>query len=326
MEDESKESELNQKIKLLKTEVLRLQKLLDHAGIDYTKKENQPVYNDIWGIAEINQQSEKQGSSILPEIITSKHASYFYSFFKGRQDIYSRRSGKPNKKTGKHGYYTQCWNFWKDGICPKKSGIQTRCSECKNKNYKALRGEDIFEHLVGKKEDCSDVIGIYPMLADETCNFIVFDFDNHDDKSNGDDFANTDNEWIEEVNAMREICRINETDVLVERSKSGKGAHVWIFFEEPIAASTARRFVSALLTKGAESINQKSFKSYDRMIPSQDHMPEGGVGNLIALPLQGQALKKGNPGKRKTHNSIIRMLMEPYIIQQLTKFMLKRTI
>jgi superfamily II DNA or RNA helicase len=132
------------------------------------------------------------------------------------------------------------------------------------------------------------------MMQDETCNFLVFDFDNHDDKSKVDDFANTDDEWIDEVNAMRTICQINNVDVLVERSRSGKGAHIWLFFEEPIPADTARKFGTALLTKGAESVNQKSFKSYDRMIPAQDHMPEGGLGNLIALPLQGQALKSGN--------------------------------
>ena len=132
------------------------------------------------------------------------------------------------------------------------------------------------------------------MFTDETCNFLVFDFDNHDEKTNGDDFANTDEEWIEEVNAMRSICKNNDIQTLVERSRSGKGAHIWLFFEEPIPASIARKFGTALLTKGAESVNQKNFKSYDRMLPAQDHMPEGGLGNLIALPLQGQALKKGN--------------------------------
>lgn len=150
------------------------------------------------------------------------------------------------------------------------------------------------QHLIGAKEDCSDVIGLYPMMQDETCNFLVFDFDNHDDKSKVDDFANTDDEWIDEVNAMRFICQLNNVDILVERSRSGKGAHIWLFFEEPIPAAAARKFGTALLTKGAESVNQKSFKSYDRMIPAQDHMPEGGIGNLIALPLQGQALKSGN--------------------------------
>lgn len=149
-------------------------------------------------------------------------------------------------------------------------------------------------HLLGAKEDCSDVIGIYPMLSNETCNFLVFDFDNHESDNLLDDDANTGNGWVEEVNSMRMICMQNDVDVLVERSRSGKGAHIWIFFAEPIPASTARKFGDALLTKSAESVNQKTFQSYDRMLPAQDHMPAGGLGNLIALPLQGKALREGN--------------------------------
>ena len=109
------------------------------------------------------------------------------------------------------------------------------------------------QHLTGAREDCSDVIGVYPMLPDETCNFLVFDFDNHDDTTNGDDYANTDELWREEVNALREICRIYGVDILTERSRSGKGA---------------------------ESVNQKSFRTYDRMLPAQDHMPVGGRWSL----------------------------------------------
>ena len=124
--------------------------------------------------------------------------------------------------------------------------------------------------------------------------FLVFDFDNHDENTNGEDFANTDELWKEEVNVLREICRLNGVDILTERSRSGKGAHVWMFFQEPVPAKVARLFGSALLTKGAESVNQKSFRTYDRMLPAQDHLPPGGLGNLIALPLQGQALRQGN--------------------------------
>ena len=137
------------------------------------------------------------------------------------------------------------------------------------------------------------------MFPDETCNLLASDFDNHDstNQTNEIEGANIDDEWIDEVNAMREICEENLVDVLVERFHSGKGAHIWIFFEEPILASVAQRFGTSPLTKGAESVNLKNFKSYDRMLPAQDHMPEGwksggaGLGNLIALPLQGQALK-----------------------------------
>lgn len=124
---------------------------------------------------------------------------------------------------------------------------------------------------------------------------MVFDFDNHDKDAEEKDFANSDDTWVEEVESMREICVLNGIEPLVERSRSGRGAHVWIFFDKPIAASFVRKFGFALLDKGAEQINLKSFKYYDRMLPAQDSLPEdSAVGNLIALPLQGKALQDGN--------------------------------
>lgn len=285
------------KISQLENEIEYLHGLLDNAGISYKRRAEEledlsPDRNLAF--------EENQGARILPVTITKQHIQYYYHLFKGRNDVYSKRSGKVNKKTGKHGYYTQCWNFWKDGICPKKNHSQFNCGECQNQKYKELTGQVLYEHLIGAREDASDVIGLYPMFPDETVNFLVFDFDCHDDKIGGDDGANLESDWMTEVNAFRKICEINEVPVLVERSRSGKGAHVWIFFEKPILASVARRFGTALLSKGAESVNMKNFKYYDRMLPAQDHIPlntktgKPGLGNLVALPLQGQALKLGN--------------------------------
>ena len=132
------------------------------------------------------------------------------------------------------------------------------------------------------------------VLPDDTCRFIIFDFDNHEKGAEEKDFANTDNEWKEEVDAVRAICKEQGIDALVERSRSGRGAHMWIFFTGKISAKLARKFGFALLDKGAETVNMKSFRYYDRMLPAQNHVPDGGIGNLIALPLQGQALREGN--------------------------------
>ena len=283
-------NELRQKVCSLESRVEYLQGILAEAKIPYKNVINQPKNCVI----SVSSTEENQQIHILAEEITQNHAKYFYSMFKGRRDVYSKRGGKPNPKSGKTGYYTQCSNFWKEYICHRRTGNQITCGKCVHQVYRPLKGEDIINHLKGVKEDCSDVIGLYPMFPDETCNFLVFDFDSHDEKTNGDDFANTDDEWIEEVNVMRSICKTNGIQPLVERSRSGEGAHIWLFFEEPVPAIIARKFGTALLTKGAESVNQKNFKSYDRMLPAQDYMSEGGLGNLIALPLQGQALKKGN--------------------------------
>ena len=149
--------------------------------------------------------------------------------------------------------------------------------------------------MQGNSYNATDVIGIYPLFSNGTCRFIVFDFDNHDKGAEERDFANTDDTWIEEVEAMREICVLNGIDPLVERSRSGKGVHIWIFFDKPIAASLVRKFGFALLDKGAEQVNLKSFKYYDRMLPAQDLLSDNrSLGNLIALPLQGKALQDGN--------------------------------
>ena len=235
----------------------------------------------------------EQGKRIIhPQVITENMANQFFYMFWGRQDVYAKRS--VNKETGKAAYYPQCNNFWTN-VCHKKIKDGVSCKDCKNRSYKLITKKDILNHLQGNAYNASDVIGVYPLLSNGTCRFMVFDFDNHDKRAEEKDFANIDDTWIEEVEAMREICVLNGIEPLVERSRSGKGAHIWIFFDKPIAASLVRKFGFTLLDKGAEQVNLKSFKYYDRMLPAQDSLPDdGSVGNLIALPLQGKALLDGN--------------------------------
>ncbi len=294
-----KNIDFEKRVNQLKDEILYLRHLLDQAQIPYKKffdVDDQYLQNT----SNVNSFTHQSDTAINIEKITPKHASFFYSIFKGRRDVYSKRSGKPNVKTGKTGYFTQCWNFWKDGLCPKKEGKSISCNECKNQKYKELLGRDIYAHLLGLKDDCSDVIGLYSTFPDDTCNFLIFDFDNHDQQDTNDFNNKIDGDYIAEVNAMRSICKNNDVPIVVERSRSGKGAHIWLFFSEPISAELARKFGSALLTKGAETVNLKNFKYYDRMIPAQDHLPvnkksgKQGLGNLVALPLQGRAVKCGN--------------------------------
>lgn len=252
----------------LESQLQYFKKLLDENGIIYDYEAHlRALQSDV-------------GDIIFPEL-GPEHASLLYSYFKGRQDVYSLRSSKK-------GYYTQCNNFWKYGICPKRDGTKIKCQDCSSQDYKELKGRVILQHLQGIKEDCTDVVGLYPLFPDGSCWFLVFDFDNHDES------AEPSKEWQQEVNALREMCSVLGIDSLVERSRSGKGAHVWIFFSEPIQASKARKFGESLLRKGAESVSLKNFTYYDRMMPMQDFLPEGKLGNLIALPLQGRALRNGN--------------------------------
>lgn len=234
------------------------------------------------GIKFADENSIPQTSVFFPQI-TAEHARVFYSFFKGRKDVYAKRNVT---REGKSVYYPVCDNFWVQGRCVRREGVKVRCMDCPHRQWTVLNQRVLMRHLKGESEDGRDVVGIYPMLPDETCYFLVFDFDYHDDEVVID--------WQGEVDCLRRMCLQLGVDVLVERSRSGKGAHVWLFFEEAVSAKDARIFGSCLLTRGAELVNQKSFLAYDRMLPAQDTMPEGGLGNLIALPLQGQALRKGN--------------------------------
>jgi len=274
--------ELQKEIGTLKVENQYLKKLLDENNISYYLNEN---------IEDKDLFESNQGARIIHKNITPEDANTFFSMFWGRTDVFAKRTIK--KSTGEANYYTQCYNFWKPG-CHRFMRSKIKCQECKKQAYKKLDKGDILKHLQGNVENGTDVISIYPLLEDNTCRFIVFDFDNHEKGAGKFDYANKDDAWREEVDSLRTICEINGIDALVERSRSGKGAHLWIFFQKPIVASLARKFGNTLLRKGTESVNLKSFNYYDRMLPMQEHTPKGGVGNLIALPLQGQALKEGN--------------------------------
>lgn len=278
----SNNKDLKQKIALLQKENSYLKSLLKSAGISF---EHQLGHEELC--------EEDQGKRIIPKTeFTDIDANNFFTMFWGRMDIYSKRTIV--KSTGAANYYPQCNKIWEYG-CPKKNDKSKRCSECKNPAFIKLGKEQIIKHLKGEYEDGTDVvIGVYPLLPDDTCRFIVFDFDNHQKGADKNDFANTDDAWKDEIDSLREICKLNGIDALVERSRSGRGAHLWVFFEQKIEAKLARKFGNALLKKGAESVNLKSFRFYDRILPMQDHMPKGGFGNLIALPLQGQTLKNEN--------------------------------
>ena len=203
----------------------------------------------------------------------------FRNLFKGREDVFARRWY--SRTSGKSGYQPVCRNEWDRQLCDKK---KYKCTECPNRSFKPLEYEDIYRHLEGKSPEGQDVIGAYAILADNTCNFLCADFD---DKS-------CEHGYQKDVLAYVGVCKDWDAPCSIERSRSGNGAHVWIFFEQPLPASKARRLGNAILTEATERYGRMTFKSYDRFFPNQDRLPEGGFGNLVALPLQGKARKEGN--------------------------------
>ena len=200
---------------------------------------------------------------------------FFLSLFKGRGGLYARRYH--SSKTGKSGYTPVCRNEWDSELCNKK---KHKCPECPYREFLPLTADVVKAHLIGRDPLCRDVVAIYPMLEDNTTWLLAVDFD--------------ENYWQADVAAFCKCCRNVGLTPAVERSRSGNGAHVWFFFSQPVSTADARRLGSGLLTQTMNSRHELSFSSYDRLFPSQDVVPKGGFGNLIALPFQGQAQKSGN--------------------------------
>lgn len=209
----------------------------------------------------------------------SEKISLFRMLFKGREDAYPRRF--ESRRTGKAGYQPACRNEWLKGICKKP---KVKCSECENREFLPLTDEVIRNHLLGvdPQNRCKDnfTIGAYPLLLDETCWFIAVDFDK--------------TTWMEDTSAFLNVCKRFNIPASLERSRSGNGGHVWIFFSDPVPAALARKMASFMMTESMESRPEIGLNSYDRFFPNQDTLPKGGFGNLIALPLQRKPKERGN--------------------------------
>ena len=227
-------------------------------------------------LAEIEGQGTDAEARLPRAVPVTRHSpppskiALFRSLFGGRQDVYPKRW--ENVRTGKAGYAPVCANEWAPRICGKP---RVRCGGCSHQAFLDVTDEAIAGHLRGRH-----TLGVYPMLPDDSCRFLAADFDGET--------------WWRDSGAFLEACRSKRVPAALERSRSGHGGHVWIFFAESVPAVLARRLGALLLTETMERYPDIGFQSYDRFFPSQDTVPAGGFGNLIALPLQGGPRESGN--------------------------------
>lgn len=199
---------------------------------------------------------------------TEDKIAVFRRLFRGRDDVYPQRW---ESAKGTSGYSPACGNEWKPGICHKP---RVKCGDCNQRQLLPVTEQVIYDHLAGKQ-----TIGVYPLLIDDSCYFLAADFDEAD--------------WRDDAKAFMQSCRELGIPAAMEISRSGNGAHAWIFLAEPVPAREARQLGAALISHTCDRTRQLSLTSYDRLLPNQDTMPKGGFGNLIALPLQKQPRESG---------------------------------
>jgi len=195
--------------------------------------------------------------------------SMFRGLFRGRTDVYPLRW--ESKTSGKSGYSPACANEWRPGICEKP---RVKCADCGHRLLLPMTDAVIHDHLAGKQ-----TVGIYPLLTDDRCHFLAVDFD-----AAG---------WRDDARGFVLSCRMLDVPVALEVSRSGNGAHAWIFFAGAVLARDARRLGTALISHTCSRTRQLNLGSYDRLFPNQDTLPRGGFGNLIALPLQKKPRESG---------------------------------
>ncbi len=237
----------------LRAENARLIGLLEAHGIAWRTTPAAPVAPDV-------------ASSRLS---TDEKVALFGRLFRGRTDVFPVRWEA--KTSGKSGYSPACANEWKPGICEKP---RIKCGECGHRELTPLSDAVLFKHLAGYH-----IIGSYPLLVDDTCHFLAVDFDEAD--------------WREDAQAFAQAGRSLGVPVALEISRSGNGAHAWVFFDRRVSARDARRLGTAIISHTCSRTRQLKLASYDRLFPNQDTMPKGGFGNLIALPLQKAAREQG---------------------------------
>ena len=218
-------------------EISAIQERLKRLEAERTKLENRLAELQTAGLSETDEPHTK--GLVTNRSEASEKIALFRSLLLGREDVFPKRW--QNARTGKAGYAPACGNEWKPGICGKP---KVKCGECPNQDFLSVTDEVIDGHLRGRQ-----TIGVYPMLADGDCWFLAADFDKQT--------------WQRDAQAFQATCRAKQIPSAFERSRSGNGGHVWIFFAEPVPVALARRLGAHLLTETMKRNPDIGFDSYE---------------------------------------------------------------
>jgi superfamily II DNA or RNA helicase len=243
----------------LRAENARLTGLLVAHGIAWRAPVQAPTAADAAADADLD----------LSRLSTAEKVALFGRLFRGRTDVYPVRW--ESKTSGKSGYAPACANEWRAGVCEKP---RIKCGDCSNRLLIPLTDGVLYKHLAG-----DHTVGVYSLMPDDTCFFLAVDFDEAD--------------WRDDALAFMQSCHELGVPAALEVSRSGNGAHIWIFFAGRVSARDARRLGTAVISHTCARTRQLTLSSYDRLFPNQDTMPKGGFGNLIALPLQKRPRETG---------------------------------
>ncbi len=246
-------SEVERELAWLRAENAALKELLSTHGIALPA-----ARDDMAPVDATLQASQPSAVTLSPD----EKVKLFRRLFRGREDVYPIRW--ESQQSGKTGYSPVCANEWRRGICEKP---RIKCSDCSHSLYVPVSDLTFFRHLKGEI-----TAGVYPLSSDDKCYFLAIDFDDAD--------------WREDAKAVLQTCQEHKLPAALEISRSGEGAHLWLFFASAMPARDVRRLGTALISATCARTRQLKLSSYDRLFPNQDTLPKGGFGNLIALPLQ----------------------------------------
>jgi len=249
---QSRSKELARRVADLEGENRRLRDLL---GLD---REDRTVPVGVWEPTLFAEPTPHAASGVDQRSSPETKVRLFRDLFRGREDVYALRWA--SSRTGKSGWGPAIRGGWANTSRPDRELL-------------AFSDRVLADHLSGAEH-----VGLYPLLRDDRCWLLVSDFDGPG--------------WALDALAYFDAATAAGVPAALERSRSGEGGHVWIFFADRVPASTARRIGVYLVREAMTVRAELDLVSYDRLFPSQDFLPKQGFGNLIALPLQGECRKK----------------------------------